>query len=652
VPLTAEKVDTVDGGALPAGRSSRLRRAGWLLGGLVAAWLVPVATDAARLDVLLLPLILVGVASLLRAGRTALDRLVLAGVLLYGGLCVVGLLFSVWPWHLEPVPIAGVTLSALVLISWTARRRPVLPLRYRPADLLVAGFGLATALFVWWPLRSRDGFHRLATFMHVEDFSRHLMMYDTIRRVGGYMFLHWDPALRDTGATGYLPYPQGSHFVTAVLENFLESSAAPARDPMVWTAHYVLWHVAGYAALCVVVLWAARWVAGPGASAARLLPVLALATAMLLFGNPISVYTGAYPQEVYGLIALAAFVAITVRPLHRQREQLVLAGALFAAIGMTYYLFLPAAAVAAVGWLWWYRRRLWRTRWLALCCVLLGGALSVLMPVVMYTRVILDVGGILQERGQLGGFGPGQAVTVGLFAVGGALLVAARRSRVGWQVVVAVGGGLGLSEAILLYQHEHGVSDPYFYYKSLHAALIIALVGLGAAAFLVPRPLRRGTRRAARVLAWAPGVVLACAAFAAFQAIPTAVAPGITAYLSGPPRESPSSAYYPWALWRRWPTADGRTTVVWTGSPWTRFLSTTYLGLYQQNYGPAAVTAVGMRPWVGPPSLAAVERSVAGSPTRYRFVATDPAILTELRRFAGTLPSGRVEVVDVTGTLR
>jgi hypothetical protein len=655
VPLTAEKVETVDGGTLPAVRAPRWRRAAWLPAGLVAAWLVPVATNAAHVDILLLPLILVGVASLLRSGRTALDRLVLSGVLLYGGLCVLGLLFSVWPWHLEPVPIAGVTFSALVLISWGARRRPVLPLRYRPADLLVAGFGLFSVVFVLWPLRGRDPFQRLAMFMQVEDFSRHLMMYDTIRRVGGYMFLHWNPALRDTGAAGYLPYPQGSHFVTAVLENFVESSAVPATNPMVWTSHYVLWHVAGYAALCVVVLWAARWVAGPGASAARLLPVLALATAMMLFGETFTVYTGAYPQEVYALIPLAAFTAIMLRPLHRRREQLVAAGALFAAVGMSYYLFLPAAAVAAVGWLWFYRRRLWRNRVLALCCLVIGGAASVVIPIVMVTRLTLDVGGTLQAGGQLGAFGPGQATAVGLLAVGGALLLALRRSRVGWQVLVAVVGGLALSDSIYLFQRWHDVTNKYFFYKSLHAAMIIGVVCLGVATYLVPRTARAVGPRAGRwAAAWAPAVVLAVAAFAAFGGIPPAVQSAAKAYLTGPPSQSPTTAWDAYQLWRKWPDADGWTTVVWAGGVSNRFLATTYLGVYRQSYGPAAVVAVGMRPWEGPPPLSSVEKSVATSALagqRYRFAATDPATLTELRRFAGTLPAGDVEVVDVSADL-
>lgn len=650
MPLTAEKVDTAPDRAAPP--PPRWRRAGLLVGGLAGAWLVPLATNAVHLDVLLLPLVLVGTAALLRAGRTALDRLVLAGVLLYAGLCVVGLLFSVWPWHLEPVPIAGLALSTLVLISWGARRRPRLPLRLRAADAVVLVLGLGCAAFLCWPMLHRDAINRLATFMHVEDFSRHLMIYDSIRRVGGYLFLHWDAALPRTGATGYLPYPQGAHFVEAVLENFLESSATPAANPMVWTSHFVLWHVAGYVALCFVVLWAVRWVAGPGASTARVLPVLALAAAMLLFGNAPTVYTGSYPQEVYALIALAAFVAVTVRPVHRRREQLVLAGALFAAVGMTYYLFLPAAAVVAVTWLVLYRRRLWRDRWLALPCVLLGGLLSVLFPLVMYFRVQLDVGGALELGGQSVSYTPYQGMAIGLLGAAGGAALALRRSRTGWQVLVAVLAGIAVAEVINGFQQAHHVTNQYYYYKSLHAMMIIVLVTLGAAAHLVPRVTVAAGRGARRVLRFAPVVVLTMAAFAAFGAVPGELVAGAQNYLTGRTWESPASAYYAYALWRRYPHANGRTTVVWLGTPWNSFMATTYLGIYQGNYGPAALVAIPLRPWEpGGAQLSAVEKDIRDSHQRYRVVADDPDTVTRLRAFAGTLPAGELQVVDVAGEL-
>jgi hypothetical protein len=421
---------------------------------------------------------------------------------------------------------------------------------------------------------------------------------------------------------------------------------------MVWTSHFVLLHVAGYMALCLVVLWAARWVAGPGASAARVLPVLALATAMLLFGNAATVYTGSYPQEVYALIALAAFVAVVVRPVHRRREQLVLAGGLFAAVGMTYYLFLPAAIVAAVTWLVVYRRRLLRNKVLAGVCVLGGGFLSVLFPLVMYTRVQLDVGGTLELGGQLVGYDPYQGIAVGLVAAAGGAALALRRSRVGVQVLVAVVAGLGLAEVINRYQLAHHVANQYFYYKSLHATMIIVLVALGAAAYLVPRVTTTAAQGSRRVLRFAPAVVLALAGFAALGAVPGELVAGAQNYMTGPTWERPASAYYPDKLWQRYPRAGGRTTVVWLGTPWNSFLATTYLGIYQGNYGPAALIAIPMRPWEpGGAQLSNVEKDIHDSAGRYRVVADDPETLSQLRAFATTLPAGKLQVVDVTGQL-
>src|SRR5205807_806367 len=77
------------------------------VGGLAAAWIVPVLTNLAHLDVILPVLLVLAVMSLLRSGRTIIDRFVLALALLFGITCLAGMVLSVWPWGLSPVPTAG-----------------------------------------------------------------------------------------------------------------------------------------------------------------------------------------------------------------------------------------------------------------------------------------------------------------------------------------------------------------------------------------------------------------------------------------------------------------------------------------------------------------------------------------------------------------
>ena len=86
--------------AEPAPSAPRRRFPYLLAGALVAAWLVPLATDALAIDWVLPLLLWVSVASLLRAGRTVLDRLMIALGFLVGAAPVAGLDISYWPWGL------------------------------------------------------------------------------------------------------------------------------------------------------------------------------------------------------------------------------------------------------------------------------------------------------------------------------------------------------------------------------------------------------------------------------------------------------------------------------------------------------------------------------------------------------------------------
>ena len=102
---------------------------------LVLAWLLPVVLDAVHLAWLLPPLILLATASLLRVGSTLLDRIIVALAILLGAVCLGGVVLSLWPWALAPVPVAGTALTVLVVAAVRLRRAPRLP---RPAAVDVA----------------------------------------------------------------------------------------------------------------------------------------------------------------------------------------------------------------------------------------------------------------------------------------------------------------------------------------------------------------------------------------------------------------------------------------------------------------------------------------------------------------------------------
>src|SRR5262245_40386287 len=103
-------------------------RAPWrYLPWLAGAGALPLCTHMLGADWLLPPLILVATASLLRSGRTLLDRLMIATALLLGTVCVSTLVFGVWGLGMAPVPLAATALTVLAVIAFATGRKPRLP---------------------------------------------------------------------------------------------------------------------------------------------------------------------------------------------------------------------------------------------------------------------------------------------------------------------------------------------------------------------------------------------------------------------------------------------------------------------------------------------------------------------------------------------
>jgi hypothetical protein len=472
-----------------------------LLALVVAAWAVATGAHFLSADFLLPPLVLVITASLMRGGHSLLDRLMLALFLLLGTACAAGLALSVWPWGLSPLPVAGVALTVLAVVGTVSDRRPTLP---RPTIADGASV-LATAgvtLYLAMPYLRTNLAGRIALAMAGEDLTRHLTVFDGIRQVGGYLFLH-DGQARQYVYSGMFRYPQGFHFVSALLDGYL-----PHRDASGVTAfdHLIGFHIAAYGLMTLSLLWAARWIGGRLLNSAwRWLPVVVLLGALCVKGELTADFVDGYPSEVVGLALVAALVALLARPLAAKRTQLLVVGSLLVALGFTYYLFLPGMGLAVVVWLVLRRGRLPHP----VFTVAVAGVTGVLalLPLSIgilgggQTESLKAAAGSHNSRAAL--IALALVVAAGVFGPTGRCPAVWRLYR--WSAVSLLGYVLLLGA----YQKVATGHTGYYFEKSLHGAEVVLFVGLGSLTTLLPAPtLRRHRSRLALAL---PSLLVAAA---------------------------------------------------------------------------------------------------------------------------------------------
>ncbi|MEN3305354.1 MAG: hypothetical protein V7603_1556 [Micromonosporaceae bacterium] len=463
-------------------REPRLRRAWWpWLAVVVAAWVVPVLCQLAHVDWLLPPLLLLGTASLLR-GRYLLDRLVVAFALLFGVTCAAGLVLSMWPWHLAPVPVAGVAFTALIAIAAVLRRAPHLPARFRLVDGVPLLAGLFTWMTLWWPRRTGLFSDRFAQASEGGDRGAHFMLFDTIRGVGGYIFQHRLGSASEI-APGYQVYPQGGHFVAALLQNFLGSSTH-RPSALISMAQFLRFDTATVVVLCVAMSWAAIRIAGPALSLRVALPASALACGLLVFGDLETIIKSGFWAELVCMGLLVVLFALLVRPLTATGEQLAALAALNVAIAYTYYFALPVSVGGTLIWLLCYHRRV-RRRWvLALATAVVASVLGAVPILVNLTWVRANQGAVaaLDATGALDPVGGGVPLALGGLVVAGLLV-----SRRWWTPVTQmVAGVLGACAFYLLavgdFQWQTVMRTDYYYEKTLHiiSVALVLMVGLAA----------------------------------------------------------------------------------------------------------------------------------------------------------------------------
>ena len=499
-------------------RDGRARYLAAVLAALAGAWLVPLLTHLLAVDWVLPVLLWFGVAALLRSGRSVLDRLMIGAGILLAAVPTAGLLISVWPWGLAPVPAAGFGFTVLVAVAAMLRRVPRLPLAVRGVDLVTIGLGLAALVAVFWPYRHADKTGRFALIAAGGDLASHFSLYDAMREVGGYVFMHRPQTAGEVWSI-YQTYPQGLHFTGALLASFLRSDGHQAASAVTELNTFVWFEPVSFVFMVLAILWAARWLAGPGLRAWAWLPAGTLGAMYLLFGDPLEMLWSGYWPEIAGLAEFAILLAVLARPLSRIREQIVLVVALLVAISYTYFLTLPIAGAATLVWLVVYRRRL-RGHATFLAVAGLAGVASA--GVMLYVNLIaFPAGDHLTVPGSI--LHPNNRVLLCVASLVFAATVGAAWRSPAWRgYLVSYVVTVGLILAVAMY-HEYKLGHlDYFYYKSTHLLMIVSVLGLGSVArvlgTVVTRPARSGPplgRLLGQVWPAVPSAALSIAAVAA-----------------------------------------------------------------------------------------------------------------------------------------
>jgi hypothetical protein len=594
---------------------------------LACAWAVPVAAHLLGVDWILPPLVLLGVASLLRSGRTLLDRMVLAFALLLGATCAAGLLISVWPWGLHPVPVAGFAFTGLIGIAAGLRRTPRLPLRIPANDWIVIGLSAAAAVGGFRPFYHIGLTGRLGIVAAGGDAANHFMLYDGIRHVGGYVFMHRGEASSVWGA--FQTYPQGLHFIGALLASFVRSDAHQAPQPLAELSTFIWFDLGMFVMLCAVTLWAVRWLAGRWIHAWALLPVGTAAVAYVMWGDPLGVFWMGFWPELGGLVEFVILLAVLARPLSRTWEQVAVVASLFVAISFTYYLMLPIAGVAALLWLYRWRRRL-AGRWLVVGAVaVVAAGLSAVMLVTDLTA--WSPGDHLQYNGAV--TYPDFAILTGLLlvALAGLTLGRHRRSPVSRSTVAHLVLTVAFCATIAVYHLSTIGHLEYFYYKSTHLVMLLAVLGLAGAARLLNAALP--AHRVARAV---PSLALAGAAFASLGWYSNDLGRN---YVDG-------KLSWTWpaqvsvAMTHRFPGPSGKVTLVWGGSSQP---ATHWTGVLSRDYGE------GWRAELWLPSGKSLTALIEESPQPVRIITDSPGVVDQVHAIQHDRPDlrDRVEVILV-----
>jgi hypothetical protein len=457
---------------------------------VIGAVLLPLVLNAAKLDVLMLPLLVVAAASVLRAGSGLLDRLALAAVLVAGALMVFGLLFSVWPWRLQPLAISWFLGLAIVFVGAISRRRPQLPRTIYLSDVIIVGTGVAAFAEAYRPLAHLSPIARYRYTFLTLDRITHFSLFATTQRLGGYPYLHPAAARASIRNSYETVYPQGSHFLLAVANGFLSNGHVTDGGTLDLNRYAVL-VLAVYGALMAAIVWSIRWVAGPTASEpVRVLLCLA-GTALALFGPLAGLIPFAADSQLLALVFVVVTGMLIIRPVSAPIEMLALIAALLVGTFSSYNLYGLVAVVGFALALLVHRFPL-RQHWRAALLVVGPAAVVALMQSALTALGSFDVSA--------------QATTAGVHIplsnwlvaiLAGAPLVplvrsgdAVPRLRRGFLAVLMTAGITIIGFA--LYESISGRGNSYYLPKMVCAGYVLLLPAVGLFALATSRQRQQG----------------------------------------------------------------------------------------------------------------------------------------------------------------
>ena len=497
--LTAGARVDIDPHAVPSGRARELRaarrpRPPVVAALFAAAWVLPVLTQLTHTDPLLVLLAVFGTGGLLRVGATVVDRLLITVALLIGIAMAGGLLFSVWPWGLQPVAVGGFGLTLLVGAHVALGAQP--PWRSWPRRLLgsdaVLLLGLAAGTLVaYWPSLGGGTGTRLGFAGMTGDRLRHFSLFDTIHRYGGYTFLMQDKVKEAVDPRMLAVYPPGQHYIYALADIFLRSSTDPG-NAVGELLRYNVWTSLGYGFFVACVAWAARWTAGPFlAGWQRVLLTTAIA-GYLAVGPFTSAIWCTWDPQVFGMALLAVLAAVCFRPPSGWRTHAALMALLFLANCLAYDGFAPFAAIMVAVSIVVHRRRL-LPHWKPLL------ALAVLaLPAALSEYAAAHAAGLsAASAAQATGFTI-LLSWIPLTAIAAASLLgfATRAARRRPSAVAGLGTTLLCALVVLAYllDTRQPLAGDYYFQKFVQAWVVIMMVTTGTFGHLLRRPVlpRRG----------------------------------------------------------------------------------------------------------------------------------------------------------------
>ncbi|OKI24174.1 hypothetical protein A6A07_04535 [Streptomyces sp. CB03911] len=490
-----------------------------LAAAVAVSWVLPVVLNAVSLDVVLIPVLVLAVASLLRVGGGLLDRLVVASFVVCGSVMAFGLLFSVWPWGLSPVPMMGFMLTVVSLVGWLTGRRPHIPLKLRGSDVLVLGTAAVVWKYVHHPLAGKSAADRIAYFATAEDRMGHFSYFDGIHHVGGYAFLHQEAARTYMMTPAEAVYPQGTHFLLAWIDILVKSST-DGGAALGMMNRYLLYVMAAYALFCAALVWAARWVGGPRLRGWRTAAVCATVLSIMLSGSMANLVEKGFDSETVGLLFLTVALALLLRPAMGRAEFALVGVAALVAVTFVYNLYGVLVGIALAAVLVVHRRRFAARRGLLLGA-LATGALVAALPTAFSVLTKLDVAKTSNLAGPM--VIPDRPVLIGctLLVLLAAALPVNRRTATGQSVLVLV-LGTGLVLGVFGFWQLHTIGYLSYYFEKLAAGgLVIALISLGTVGLMLqPAERTKGPllrRRAERLGLSAVATAAALSMFAGVQ---------------------------------------------------------------------------------------------------------------------------------------